>query len=253
MAHRADERDVETRPETQKETRSAAQREASAERLAKTPADTPTTPIEAAGGSQGGAGLTRMTRRDDGGTAGEGARAQADTAAGEERRAAPGKSHRGEEHGERPSGEPSALHGEGAHGTPATAATTGKPGETGSTWGSGNATSARTVENRDTSEADVGGSGTRPVLPRSESDDLALRLQHAVSGFVDGPRVAVEEADTLFEEASARITESLAERRRLLRSTWQDKASTGEDDGSTEELRTVLRDYRDVVQHLLTI
>ncbi|MBC7274482.1 MAG: hypothetical protein H5T76_38230, partial [Streptomyces sp.] len=33
-----------------------------------------------------------------------------------------------------------------------------------------------------------------PLLPHEETDQLASRMRHAVSGFVDGPRSAVEEA-----------------------------------------------------------
>ncbi|MFF3762679.1 hypothetical protein ACFYYR_01070 [Streptomyces sp. NPDC001922] len=98
----------------------------------------------------------------------------------------------------------------------------------------------------------VGGPGVKPVLPRAESDQLALRLQNAVIGFVDGPWRSVEEADALFEEASARIAACLAERRRLLRTAWQEGAADG-DGAGTEQLRTALRDYRDVMQRLLKV
>ncbi|MER5971336.1 hypothetical protein ABT112_16625 [Streptomyces sp. NPDC002055] len=98
----------------------------------------------------------------------------------------------------------------------------------------------------------VGGPGVKPVLPRAESDQLALRLQNAVIGFVDGPWRSVEEADALFEEATARITACLAERRRLLRTAWQEGAADG-DGAGTEQLRTALRDYRDVMQRLLKV
>ncbi|MGP4001203.1 hypothetical protein [Streptomyces sp. 8N706] len=99
--------------------------------------------------------------------------------------------------------------------------------------------------------AGAGSAGVRPVMPRAQSDKLALRLQHAVTGFVDGPRRSVEEVDALFEETTARLTESLAERRRLLRTEWDGLATA--DDSGTEELRTALRDYRDLVQRLLKV
>lgn len=262
MERRADERDMEARPGAQKETRSALRHEASAERLAETPTATPTTPPRTAGGSQGDAGLTRTTRRDDGGTAGEGTRTRAGTTAGEGSLTPSHKPHLGEEHGERPSGVPSAPHPEGTHGTRTSGVTTGEPVGTGSATGAGSplspgnatgtGTGTRPAQHRGTPGAGADGSGVQPVLAHSESDGLAQRLQHAVSGFVDSPRAAVEEADALFEEAAARLTESLAERRRLLRSTWLDKAPTGED-GATEELRTALRDYRNAVQHLLKV
>ncbi|MFG2191423.1 hypothetical protein [Streptomyces sp. NPDC048639] len=127
-----------------------------------------------------------------------------------------------------------------------------------------------------------GGAGVRPVLPRAESDDLSLRLQHAVIGFVDDPRVSVEEADAILEEAAAQFAAALAERRRILRNAWHGPAdpsaaqsgmpaeagtsgsngttpSNDNSDGNasghigTEELRTALRDYRDLVQRLLKV
>ena len=82
------------------------------------------------------------------------------------------------------------------------------------------------------------------LLPQDECDKLDLRLRQAVSGFVDGPRDAVEEADHVVEEIAGRFTEALTRRRRTLRMSWQD----GED---TEQLRLALRDYRNLAERLL--
>lgn len=82
------------------------------------------------------------------------------------------------------------------------------------------------------------------LLPHEECDKLELRLRQAVSGFVDGPRDAVEEADHVVEEIAGRFTEALTRRRRSLRMSWQD----GED---TEQLRLALRDYRNLAERLL--
>lgn len=82
------------------------------------------------------------------------------------------------------------------------------------------------------------------LLPHDECDKLELRLRQAVSGFVDGPRDSVEEADHVVEEIAGQFTEALTRRRRTLRMSWQD----GED---TEQLRLALRDYRNLAERLL--
>ncbi|MGY0062232.1 hypothetical protein ACWY4P_37805 [Streptomyces sp. LZ34] len=91
---------------------------------------------------------------------------------------------------------------------------------------------------------------TFPVLPPSEHDELAHRLRHATSGFVDAPRGAVEEADLLLDELSGRLTDLLADRRRALRDAWHEDES-----GSvrTEELRLAMRGYRNVLERLLNV
>ncbi|MCX4880493.1 hypothetical protein [Streptomyces sp. NBC_00847] len=97
---------------------------------------------------------------------------------------------------------------------------------------------------------------TTQLLPHEECDKLELRLRQAVSGFVDGPRDAVEEADHVVEEIAGRFTEALTRRRRTLRMSWQD-GEQGERSGSpathpdTEQLRLALRDYRELADRLL--
>ncbi|MGW7075028.1 hypothetical protein [Streptomyces sp. NPDC054866] len=94
------------------------------------------------------------------------------------------------------------------------------------------------------------GSASGPVLlPQDERDKLGLRLQQALSTFVESPRQAVEEADGLFDEAVRHLTETLTERRRTLRASWQ-----GHDtEAHTEELRLALRQYREATERLLRI
>ncbi|ADI10647.1 hypothetical protein SBI_07527 [Streptomyces bingchenggensis BCW-1] len=91
---------------------------------------------------------------------------------------------------------------------------------------------------------------TFPVLPPSEQDELARRLRHAVSGFVDAPRDAVEEADLLLDELSGRLADLLADRRRTLQDAWRENES-----GTvrTEDLRLAMRGYRNVLDRLLSI
>ncbi|MFE9447964.1 hypothetical protein [Streptomyces sp. NPDC006739] len=107
---------------------------------------------------------------------------------------------------------------------------------------------------------DTGATGTRlsggaaPLLPHEETGKLEQRLRHAVAGFVDEPREAVEEADRALEEISARFTDAVTRRRRTLRMSWQE----GDDDrpgtkADTEQLRLALRDYRELADRLLHI
>ncbi|MFJ8824789.1 hypothetical protein ACIREE_23775 [Streptomyces sp. NPDC102467] len=92
------------------------------------------------------------------------------------------------------------------------------------------------------------GHGLRSALVAPDArEDITGRLQHAVAGFVDRPRVAVEEADRVLEDLTARLTETLAGHRQTLRTSWQD---SGED---TERLRLALRDYRETAERLLNI
>ena len=100
--------------------------------------------------------------------------------------------------------------------------------------------------------ADTGRGGR--LLPHEECGRLERRLRHAVTGFVDEPRTAVEEADRAVEELGARVTEAVERRRRTLRDSWR---SAGADDSGaaadTEQLRLALRDYRELADRLLTL
>jgi hypothetical protein len=93
------------------------------------------------------------------------------------------------------------------------------------------------------------------LLPHEECGKLEERLHHAVSGFVDGPRAAVEEADRVLEEITTRFTDAVTRRRRTLRASWQsadtdEKAATATD---TEQLRLALRDYRELSESLMRL
>lgn len=90
------------------------------------------------------------------------------------------------------------------------------------------------------------------LLPHDESDKFSLRLQHAVTGFVDEPRSAVEEADHVLEEVAARFTEAVTKRRASLHGSWESKGSDGtHGSDDTEQLRLALRDYRELTERLL--
>jgi hypothetical protein len=100
---------------------------------------------------------------------------------------------------------------------------------------------------------DAGSShGGVSLLPQDERDKLTLRLQHAVTGFVDGPQESVDEADRVLEEVTERFTEAVARSRRTVRATLQSSnGSGGADSGDTERLRLALRDYRGLAERLL--
>ncbi|CAL9588114.1 hypothetical protein SUDANB105_05167 [Streptomyces sp. enrichment culture] len=90
-----------------------------------------------------------------------------------------------------------------------------------------------------------------PLLARGETDKLAERLQHAVTGFVDGPRAAVEEADHVLEEIADRFTQAVTQRRRTLRRSWEETDEATPPSSDTERLRLALKDYRELADRLL--
>ncbi|MGW0189515.1 hypothetical protein ACWDV7_27665 [Streptomyces sp. NPDC003362] len=90
-----------------------------------------------------------------------------------------------------------------------------------------------------------------PLLARGEADKLAERLQHAVTGFVDGPRAAVEEADHVLEEIADRFTQAVTQRRRTLRRAWEETDEATPPSSDTERLRLALKDYRELADRLL--
>ncbi|MFG2792689.1 hypothetical protein [Streptomyces sp. NPDC048419] len=136
---------------------------------------------------------------------------------------------------------------------PGTRATTDfdEPGRTGTTERKGSAEPMSPAERMSTTERrSPTGSGTG-LLPHDECDKLELRLHNAVSGFVDSPKQAVEEADQVVEEIAGRFTEALTRRRRTLRTSWQDGGADTATDSDTEQLRLALRDYRELADRLL--
>lgn len=98
-------------------------------------------------------------------------------------------------------------------------------------------------------DATTTGREATALIPHDESDKFELELQHAVAGFVDGPRAAVEEADHLVEDLVGRLTDAMAQRRRTLRTSWQ----AADEQADTEQLRLALRDYRELAERLLRL
>jgi hypothetical protein len=89
--------------------------------------------------------------------------------------------------------------------------------------------------------------GPEPLLPPAERDKIVLRLGHALNTFADSPREALEEAESAYDEATAKLVNALTERRRVLRAGW-----TEQDPGTqSDEPRHALRQYREITQRLL--
>ncbi|MHB8528420.1 MAG: hypothetical protein ACYC8V_02780 [Caulobacteraceae bacterium] len=87
-----------------------------------------------------------------------------------------------------------------------------------------------------------------PLLPGEETGKLRARWDQVQTGFVDEPRKAVEEADSLVAGAMARLAEVFAAERSRLEGQW-DRGG----DVSTEDLRQALRRYRSFFARLLSI
>ena len=88
-----------------------------------------------------------------------------------------------------------------------------------------------------------------PLLPADERAQLNLRLQQALDSDTDSPRQALEAAETAFDEVAAHLVNTLAERRRVLRESWQDQTP----EAQSVEFRLALRQYREIAQRLLRL
>ncbi len=87
-----------------------------------------------------------------------------------------------------------------------------------------------------------------PLFDEGAAAKLRDRWLDVQTGFVDEPRSAVEQADTLVAEVMKRLAEGFATERRALEGQW----SRG-DDVSTEDLRIALRRYRSFFDRLLSV
>jgi len=91
------------------------------------------------------------------------------------------------------------------------------------------------------------GSGA-PLFPSNELNDLRTRWKDIQTAFVDEPRKAVEQADSLVASAMKRLAEVFAQERSGLEQQW-DRG----DNVSTEELRVALQRYRSFFDRLLSV
>ena len=87
-----------------------------------------------------------------------------------------------------------------------------------------------------------------PLLSEQESKDFFARWDALQVGFIDEPRHAVEQADSLVAGTMKRLAEIFAEERARLEQQW-DRG----DNVSTEDLRIALQRYRSFFHRLLSI
>jgi hypothetical protein len=100
-----------------------------------------------------------------------------------------------------------------------------------------------------------GGGGTRmvrepsaPLFIDTESHDFRSKWDEIQIRFVDEPRKAVQDADSLVAQAMKRLAEIFSEERKKMEEQW----SRG-DDVSTEDLRIALQRYRSFFNRLLAM
>jgi hypothetical protein len=87
-----------------------------------------------------------------------------------------------------------------------------------------------------------------PLFPENESTNLRNRWTEIQAAFVDEPRSAVEQADSLVADVIKRLASSFADERSKLEGQW----GRG-DDVSTEDLRIALQRYRAFFDRLLSV
>jgi hypothetical protein len=87
----------------------------------------------------------------------------------------------------------------------------------------------------------------QPLLAEDATTDVRGRWKRIQGSFVDEPRRAVEEADTLVAELMQQLADSFAQERQGLEGQW-DRG----DEVSTEDLRIALQRYRSFFDRLLS-
>jgi hypothetical protein len=89
---------------------------------------------------------------------------------------------------------------------------------------------------------------TAPLFPGQEAGDLRGKWDAVQASFVDEPRKAVADADSLVASAMKRLAEMFAEERSGLEAQWDRGGEV-----STEDLRLALRRYRAFFGRLLEV
>jgi len=85
-----------------------------------------------------------------------------------------------------------------------------------------------------------------PLLNHEDSEHLRTRWQEIQGWFVDDPRAAVQQADTLVSNVIDKIIEMFANEHSLLEGQWKQG-----NDVSTEDLRQALQHYRSFFNRLV--
>jgi len=104
------------------------------------------------------------------------------------------------------------------------------------------------VQEADDVDAQDDESGERePLFSGEDAERFRNRWQEVQAAFVDEPRTAVKDADSLVAELMQRLAETFSQERERLESQWD-----GDGDVSTEELRVALQRYRSFFDRLLS-
>jgi hypothetical protein len=85
-----------------------------------------------------------------------------------------------------------------------------------------------------------------PLLSEARSDELNQRWMTIQGTFVDAPREAVQNADSLVAEVIQDLAKTFADERASLEQQWEQS-----EDVDTEALRVALQRYRSFFQRLL--
>jgi hypothetical protein len=104
------------------------------------------------------------------------------------------------------------------------------------------------VERQSADRSETSSSRNDALFPGSESQAFQGRWSEIQTSFVDEPRRAVEQADSLVAEVMQRLAQVFAEERSTLEKQWD----RGED-SDTEALRQALRRYRSFFDRLLSM
>lgn len=86
-----------------------------------------------------------------------------------------------------------------------------------------------------------------PLFAGDDADRFRSRWQEVQVAFVDEPRQAVKDADSLVAELMQQLAETFSQERTKLESQWDSG-----DDASTEDLRVALQRYRSFFDRLLS-
>ena len=109
-------------------------------------------------------------------------------------------------------------------------------------------TSDDVSEDRRVDRQDLETSNQTPLFATDQAESFRSRWTAVQSGFVDEPRRAVEQADSLIAEVMKSLAASFAEERQSLERQWDQG-----DDVSTEDLRVGLQRYRSFFDRLLSV
>jgi hypothetical protein len=109
-------------------------------------------------------------------------------------------------------------------------------------------TDDRKLSTSDLVDAADRGERHEPLFVAADADGYRTRWGAIQTGFVDEPRRAVEEADSLVAEVIKRLAEGFADERQRLEADWEKN-----DQVSTEDLRQAMRRYRSFFERLLNV